>query len=166
MLWFGRLEDIEKSINDICERLEQVASRPIPQDVLPLVTAIQGNLGTLMEEIGRLREKNTGVLELQAEVTNLHEVLRKQNAAIAEGIERTARTERRINSTVQRARGELKKQGLEHTGLEEEAAQLQLVDAVGSALPGLHPVLSDLEEPELQAPDKKTRALNAKWGTA
>ncbi|MEE8139189.1 MAG: hypothetical protein V3T81_10035, partial [Thermoanaerobaculia bacterium] len=52
--------------------------------------------------------------------------------AVAEGIERVDRAERRIHATIKRARKELAESGFESPGLESEAAELQLVDGKGS----------------------------------
>lgn len=51
--------------------------------------------------------------------------------AVSEGIERVARAEGRIQSTVRSARKKLAELGLEHDGLEAAAAELHVVDGGG-----------------------------------
>ena len=58
--------------------------------------------------------------------------LKDTNVAVSEGIERTERTERRIASTVARARKELRASGYDHPGVEAEDAELRKVDGGGS----------------------------------
>lgn len=68
--------------------------------------------------------------------------------ATAEGIERVDRAERRIRSTVQRARKELAGFGYESPGLEAEATELRLVDDGGSGDDGVQPLRPDVGDPE------------------
>ena len=68
------------------------------------------------------------LLELQAETVALSTRLDGYGAALAEGIERVDRSERRIRQTVSRARKDLEDEGAAHAGLEAEHAQLQLLD--------------------------------------
>ena len=58
--------------------------------------------------------------------------LKDTNVAVSEGIERTERTERRIASTVARARKELRESGYDHPGVEAEDHELRKVDGDGS----------------------------------
>jgi len=74
--------------------------------------------------------------------------------AIAEGIERVERAERRIKQTVRRARKELEERGLTDDGLEAEAFELQLLDGDRSKQSELPPVPTPVEEAE---PELKRR---------
>ena len=66
------------------------------------------------------------------------------NFAVAEGIERTDRSERRIHATIKRARAELKKRGYEDPGLEAEAYELHAIDGGGGADGGVPEVPEDV----------------------
>jgi len=66
--------------------------------------------------------------------------------AVAEGIERVDRAERRIRSTVKRARQELATQGYESDGLEAENEEIRLVDAPGGEDEGVQPLRLDMGE--------------------
>lgn len=74
-------------------------------------------------------------------VSDLEEKAREQTLAIAEGIERVDRAERRVRAAVQRARKRLEEHGYSDEGLEAEAEQLQLIDGDGSedeGMPAMH----------------------------
>lgn len=79
----------------------------------------------------------------------LHTIERGLNElaqAVAEGIERVGRSERRIKDTVRRARERLAESGLADPALEAEAGDLQAVDAGGSeaeGVPGMHEDVGD-----------------------
>ena len=72
--------------------------------------------------------------------------LRTMTHAVAEGIERTDRAERRIKATVRRARAEFAEYDVEHAGLEAEAGELRLLDAGGSDGRRVPTVREEVEE--------------------
>jgi len=88
---------------------------------------------------------------LDGGIESLEEKQKTLVFAVAEGIERTERAERRINATVARARKELRKQGFESSGLESEAVELRIVDGDGSA-EGEVPTLPAGVEPPHETP--------------
>jgi len=73
-----------------------------------------------------------------------------QTHAIAEGIERTARAERRIGQTIARAKKELKERGFTDAGVEAEDLELHLIDGERSEAGGLQEVPGRLAEPDQQ----------------
>ena len=81
---------------------------------------------------------------LAASLRELERRLDETRVAVAEGIERTDRTERRIASTVARARKELRESGYDHPGVEAEAAGLRKVDGDGSDDGGVQPVQGEV----------------------
>jgi len=94
--------------------------------------------------IGRLEqpESGAGVAKLQAEVDGL-------TVAVAEGIERTARSERRVKSTIKRAKDRLVRAGVYDDGIEAEEAGLRGDDEDRSeeiGVPHLPDPLGELED--------------------
>ncbi len=89
------------------------------------------------------------------------------NFAVAEGIERTDRSERRIHATIKRARKELGKLGYEDPGLEAEAHELRLVDGDGGQDGGMPAVPTEVAE--VQSTPSSIRGVSAetlrrRWG--
>lgn len=80
------------------------------------------------------------VTQVTAEVEDLQHQFKDVLQAVAEGIERTERAERRVQQTVKRARKELKDRDLEDPGLEAEAEQLRIGDGGRSPDIGLQPM--------------------------
>lgn len=114
----------QRSINKgILFRLEALESAPgAPPPPVPteaLLADIEVHLET------RLAPLKHSLLELERR-------LKDTNVAVAEGIERTDRTERRIASTVARARKELRESGYDHPGVAAEDHELRKVDGDGS----------------------------------
>jgi hypothetical protein len=69
----------------------------------------------------------------------LADQLQDQTLAIAEGIERVDRSERRVRSAVARAQKRLSDAGYEDEGVEAEAVQLQFLDGgTGKGVPPMH----------------------------
>jgi len=77
---------------------------------------------------------------LAAQGEDVQADLKEYKIALAEGIERVDRSERRIKATVARARKELEARGYKDPGLDAEDYQLRLLDGVGSAEGNLQPV--------------------------
>jgi len=71
--------------------------------------------------------------------------------AVADGIERVDRAERRVKATIASARKELERRGLEDPRLDAEAYELRDADGDGSASGGVPAVPSEVE-PNNEAP--------------
>lgn len=92
-------------------RLDRLAERPPP--VIDL-TETQGRLS-----------------HFEGELSILNARIKELTLAIAEGIEKTDRAEKRVRQVVTRARKELAAHDLEDPALEGEAQELRLVDGDG-----------------------------------
>ena len=118
--------------NSIVERLESIQTAMVqqPEAVRPNddVTQLTDDLRQLADDVARLDHEFKDVLQ-----------------AVAEGIERTERAERRIQQTVKRARKELKERDLEDPGLEAEHHQLRLSDGDRGAGDGLRALPANVE---------------------
>lgn len=94
-----------------------------------------------VELAGRMAQEHAGAFEeLDRRVVAI-------TLATAEGIERVERAERRVRSTVKRARKELAAEGFESPALEAEDAELRLVDGGGGEDERMRPVREDVEPP-------------------
>lgn len=102
-------------------------------------------------------ERRFTALEAQADqdrktfseqIAELDKRLVETRQAVAEGIERVDRSERRIKATVTRARKELESRGYTDPGLEAEDHELRLIDGVGSEDGGVHAVSGEMGEVE------------------
>ena len=114
----------QKSINKgILFRLEAIESAPRPPPPTIDTAAVIAELEVIFE---------ARLAPLAASFLGLERRLKETNVAVAEGIERTERTERRIASTVARARKELRESGYDHPGVEAEDHELRKVDGDGS----------------------------------
>lgn len=85
----------------------------------------------------------------QAEFAELGAAFKEITIAVAEGIERVDRSERRIKATVRRARKELADRGLVDDGLEAENYELSLLDGGGGEegeLPAMHPEVDEVAD--------------------
>jgi len=105
------------------KRLEALESTPAPPPPPVPTDAIATELEARLE---------VRLAPLAAALVVVEKTLRDTNIAVAEGIERVERTERRIASTVARARKELRESGYDHPGLEAEDHELRKVDGDGS----------------------------------
>jgi len=105
-------------------RIRDVETRPLPASTSP-------------ETVAALAET---VRELSAAHDQLEEAVSQQTIAIAEGIERAERAERRVRASVQRARAKLREHGLESDALDAEAAQLREDDGGRSREGGMQPM--------------------------
>ncbi len=141
---FGKLKqrfsDLEQAIQEQAEQLRHLeAARAGFDDRISGLNSAppqpydDAELRELVAELAGMME---GVLEGQTKLT----------LAVAEGIDRVSRSERRVNATVARARKELAEVGLESPGLEAEAAELRLLDGGASDGSELPPVQHHVEE--------------------
>lgn len=91
--------------------------------------------------------------ELWDAIKELSDRLDEMRHAVAEGIERVDRSERRIKQTVRRAREKLEAAGFTDDGVEAEAEQLQLLDGRGSGEGGMQHMPSSVGagRPDLSA---------------
>ena len=122
-------------LDGINSRLEALESTPPPPPPPIPTAAIIAELEVRLES--RLGPLSTSLLDLEKR-------LKDTNVAVAEGIERTDRTERRIASTVARARKELRQSGYDHPGVEAEAHELRTVDDGRGEDGGVQPVSGEV----------------------
>lgn len=121
-----RLVVLEATINGIAARVESLESTP--------TTGADPELERKVDDLCRAHD----VLE---------RLIGDQTIAIAEGIERVDRAERRIKATVQSARRKLAESGHVDDRVEAEAAQLHLEHGGGGLGNGVPPLSDDVEDP-------------------
>lgn len=141
---FGVLRFPDKTISRV-ERLER-AQESVDQ-LLEENTELSGRLAQIERErlSVAILEDRLELLEALEPRLDLVEAQRKEiSLAVAEGIERVDRAERRIKATVQRARKELKDRGYADPGLDAEAQEFRDVDGKGSDNGGVQPVQESL----------------------
>ena len=130
--WFGKQLELFEGISERLEALERAPPPPPP----PIPT--ESILAELEARLGqRLATMDEALFDLSKR-------LKATNVAVAEGIERTERTERRIASTVARARKELRESGYDHPGVEAEDHELRKRDGDGSEDGGVQPVSEEM----------------------
>jgi len=155
----------EKVILGLLGRIEQLETGPAPDAWRDPFSALQREQGARIDAEHRLGQ---ALKELAGEVDSLASQVvelaglpvaverlegrdKQITLAVAEGIEKVERAERRVGATIARAQKKLKDLGYTDPGLEAEADQLRLVDAGGgdeSELPELPPeVGADQETP-------------------
>lgn len=93
------------------------------------------DLSSVEEAIAQLRQV---AQTHDDELEQLQEAVRDQTLAIAEGIERVDRAERRVRAAVGRARRRMEELGYVDEGLEAEAAELRELDADGGNEEGVY----------------------------
>lgn len=87
----------------------------------------------------------------------MDERLEDMTLAIAEGIERVDRSERRVRQVVSRAKKQLDEFGIDDPGLSAEASQLHLLDGEGSQQSRVQPM------PENMAPRIDVSGIPGAW---
>jgi len=127
-----------KQLDGIVARLEAIQTAQVP----PV-------LGFASDE--KVTQLTDELRQLAVDVESIEHQFKDVVQAVAEGIERTERAERRIQQTVKRARKELKEAGLEDPGLEAESEQLRRSDGGRSLEDGLRPVPSGVVAAEPEA---------------
>ncbi len=136
-------KELQADLGSIFRRLEHLESEPISSPVkLEIEKHVAIQLGELSRELESVRGFSAGV---HGQVGELEKKVEGWTLAIAEGIERVDRSERRIHATIKRARKELKALGYEDAGLEAEAAELRKVDGEGSTDGGVPDVQQSVE---------------------
>lgn len=161
--WKRDIIDLEQrlgvSLQDLNAALVDLQSKPVADPWQPDVRSLQANLGGLTERLATLETQldlfPTFPPEIAGRIEALELKVKDQTHAISEGIERTARAERRIGQTIARARKELKSRGFTDPGLEAEDRELRLVDGGGSEPAGLQPVPRDVDAPGAEASSVK-----------
>jgi len=128
-------------LRGILDRLERLESSTN-------LDKVRDTLGSTKDAIDALRASQA---DLSLQVAGILNQFNDMKHAVAEGIERTDRAERRIAATVKRARKELAESGLESPGLESENHELRLFDGAGSEERGVQPVPEEMAEPASQA---------------
>ena len=119
-------EELERALESITYRLDHLESAPAPEYDLDKLRGIMAGVSGQAKQ--RLDELDSRVLGLSKEQDASDQHLKDLTFAVAEGIERVSRAERRIHATIKRARKELADHGFESPGLETEAAELRSVD--------------------------------------
>lgn len=134
--------ELEKQLRSITDRIESLESAPPPYGTaVDVDEAMAGTKELIAQQAA----------QLDGLVDSFDLRFKHLTIAVSEGIERVDRAERRIGATVQRARKELKKLGLEDPGLEAEAHELRVLDGEGSGDGGV-PELPEGVEPPVEAP--------------
>ena len=126
--WNRQLAELRGSLRALQDLFSELESKP-PPDPHPFLE--------------RLLDAN---LELRSRLLEVESQLKDMTHAVSEGIERTARAERRIGQTVARARKELADHGYTDPGLDAEATELRVLDGGGGApqpVPEVPEVLGD-----------------------
>lgn len=131
-----------KELAGIAARLEAIQTAQVP--------AVDRS-----DEPDRVTQLTDELRQLAVDVETIEHQFKDVLQAVAEGIERTERAERRIQQTVKRARKELKEAGLEDPGLEAEHDQLRHTDGGRSLEDGVRPVRSGVVAPEEEASSVK-----------
>ena len=131
---FGGGRVLQEELRAIRRRVEALESIPEPGrrvDIALERTALHAEVVAGLE---------ARIVQLESDVDELHEQRKELVIAIAEGIERTDRAERRIKNTVRRARKELESRGYTDPGLEAEAYEFRESNGGGSEPTGLQPL--------------------------
>jgi len=131
-----------KQLDGIVARLEALQTAQVPS-------------ADRSEELDRVTQLTDDYRALAQDVATIENQFKDVLQAVAEGIERTDRAERRIAQTVKRARKELKEAGLEDPGLEAEAEQLRHSNGERGPRDGLRAVPSSVVAPQEEASSVK-----------
>lgn len=103
----------------------------------------------LLADLRQERHRSSEELEELCERVDALELgLKRLTAAVAEGIENVARSERRVRSAIRRAQERFDAAGFEDEGLEAEAAALPEYDEGSGGPEGVQTVLGPLEASE------------------
>lgn len=107
------------------QELQRIGQRLDALEVAPREPAGASKLADLVEA------HSAAITVLEGTLAPLPMWRKEILLAVADGIERTDRAERRVESTIRSARKKLEALGLEHDGLEAEAAELHERDGGG-----------------------------------
>jgi len=135
MWFFASRKQCRQSFDDLDGRLAELESRPVPEPWTTAFGRLERNLDDLVELVSGTEDTARGhssdLTDVRVRQDGVDARIKELVHAISEGIERTARAERRIGQTVARARAELKKRGYTDPGIEAEGKELRLLDADG-----------------------------------
>ncbi len=135
-MFLGR---VHKQIADLAAQVAKLAI-PGPQVDLSGVIERLGQLESDAELFMVRGDLQDAQREISARLDAVEARIKELIHAVSKGIEHTDRAERRIKSTIRRARKELADLGIEDPALEAEDAQLRLVDEPGGEQDGVQPV--------------------------
>ncbi len=138
--------ELQEQLVKIFYRLETLETAQAPEYDLELLRGIFTGLSD--QTTSRLAQVEQRLLAIEGNDSQLVEKLKVLTFAVAEGIERVDRSERRIHATIKRARKELADSGFESPRLEAEAAELQLVDGKGGTGGELPDVPASVDVPD------------------
>jgi len=143
----GRLDGTIARLDAWILELRSTRTRVMELESAPRASAELSEIGAKVSALVAATDKLEGLGGILGARTDALEAERKQmTLAIAEGIERVDRADRRIKDTVRRARKELADDGYAHSGLEAEASEFRPIDGAGGPAGGLQPVPGALEE--------------------
>ncbi len=131
--------DVQPHLEALSHRISSLESVP-PPTVNPEVVA-----AAVAAHLERIDGLAAAVEELALQGKDLDDRVRGYTIALAEGIERVDRSERRVKATVARARKELEASGVIDPGVEAEAEQLRIVDGERGDDRGMHAVRETVE---------------------
>ncbi len=139
------VQGISLELLRIKARLDAIETSPTPGR----------DLDTIHEDLRALHEVLNGnskaLPEYGERLTDLEAQTKNFTLAIAEGIEKVERAERRVKASVRRARKELAEHGFDSPALEAEDADLRGVDDEGGGGGGVRLVPPDVGEPDQEA---------------
>jgi len=138
--WTRMHRDTQQVLVGMSDRIGALESKPSPTLEREDLDESIKSLNALALSLGAQSDV------MQEQLADLAESHKQTMIAVAEGIERVERYERRIKNTVRRAKKELAEQGFEHAGLEAEDTELRLVDGEGGDGEGVPPVPGRVDE--------------------
>jgi len=128
----------ERQLHEILERLDRLETDPIPPKMPEAMQQIIVGLGSDWQKTSKQ------ITDLLEDVDALAQAHKDIVIAVAEGIERVDRSERRIQGTIKRAQKKLADHGFVDEGLDAEVDQLQLIDGDRGKEPGVQPVRDEV----------------------
>jgi len=153
-----------KDLLDIISRLEHLETDGATAIIGGTLALAEGKIASLAasqdaekESMAQLRrellalasqvesEGPDALAQINSQLELFRATIQETRLAVADGIERVDRAERRIKATVKRARSELAAEGFESSGLEAENHELQLLDGGRSGERELPPVSEEVE---------------------
>ncbi len=153
--------ELQEALESITYRLDHLESAPPPKYDLERLRGIMAGVSGQTND--RLDALDLAVRAVASISETTDQRLKDLTLAVAEGIERVARSERRIHAVIKRARKELAEHGFESPGLETEAAELQLADGKGSEPTELPTVPKTLEPSSIKGVPAETLRRVRGW---
>jgi len=132
-----RIDATVRLLESLDDRIKALESAPSPDGVVDSLAA----------RFDRFAAESSAESRMHADaLEEFDRRLVQITLAVAEGIERVDRAERRIRSTVKRARAQLAEQGFESDALEAENQEIRLLDDRRSEEDGMPPLRLDVGE--------------------